>query len=112
VEVLDLHESDFHIEFSLTSLTSHLQPDFRIILIEVLFQRCVDLLELFSQSRIGFVGFQTVTYMLEGKFKHEDNHGHRGEIGPGDLQWMTAGRGVMYVPILAFVSFLTTLCYP
>ncbi|KAH7049636.1 LOW QUALITY PROTEIN: pirin-like protein [Linnemannia elongata] len=37
-------------------------------------------------------GFETVTYMLEGQFQHEDFAGHKGTIGPGDLQWMTAGR--------------------
>eukprot|EP00871_Galdieria_phlegrea_P002698 jgi/Galph1/3429/GphlegSOOS_G2091.1 len=41
-------------------------------------------------------GFETVTYMLEGYFRHEDNHGHSGVIGPGDLQWMTAGRGIIH----------------
>lgn len=41
-------------------------------------------------------GQTTVTYMLEGKFEHEDFVGHRGIIGPGDLQWMTAGRGIMH----------------
>ncbi|KAK3843801.1 MAG: RmlC-like cupin domain-containing protein [Linnemannia gamsii] len=41
-------------------------------------------------------GFETVTYMLEGQFKHEDFAGHKGTIGPGDLQWMTAGRGIVH----------------
>jgi redox-sensitive bicupin YhaK (pirin superfamily) len=41
-------------------------------------------------------GFETVTYMLQGKVKHEDFAGHRGVIGPGDLQWMTAGRGIVH----------------
>ena len=44
-------------------------------------------------------GFETVTYMFpdsKGKFEHEDFCGHRGIIGPGDLQWMTAGRGIMH----------------
>jgi redox-sensitive bicupin YhaK (pirin superfamily) len=41
-------------------------------------------------------GFETVTYMLEGEFEHEDSAGHRGNIGPGDVQWMTAGRGVVH----------------
>lgn len=47
-------------------------------------------------------GFETVTYMLEGKFQHEDFTGHRGLIGPGDLQWMTAGRGIVHaeMPLL------------
>lgn len=34
--------------------------------------------------------------MLEGSFKHEDFCGHRGTINPGDLQWMTAGRGIVH----------------
>jgi quercetin 2,3-dioxygenase len=41
-------------------------------------------------------GFETVTYMLEGEGEHEDSAGHRGVIGPGDVQWMTAGRGVIH----------------
>lgn len=34
--------------------------------------------------------------MLEGAFRHEDNKGHAGTIGVGDLQWMTAGRGIVH----------------
>jgi redox-sensitive bicupin YhaK (pirin superfamily) len=44
-------------------------------------------------------GFETVTYMLpssEGVFEHEDFEGHHGVIGPGDLQWMTAGKGILH----------------
>jgi redox-sensitive bicupin YhaK (pirin superfamily) len=41
-------------------------------------------------------GFETVTYMLEGAFEHKDSHGHQGRIGPGDVQWMTAGSGVVH----------------
>jgi len=41
-------------------------------------------------------GFETVTYMLEGEFEHEDSAGHRGSIAAGDVQWMTAGRGVVH----------------
>ena len=41
-------------------------------------------------------GFETVTYMLEGEFEHEDSAGHRGVLAPGDVQWMTAGRGVVH----------------
>ncbi|XP_071787696.1 pirin-like isoform X2 [Asterias amurensis] len=41
-------------------------------------------------------GFETVTYFLEGKFSHEDFEGHAGILGPGDLQWMTAGRGIVH----------------
>jgi len=41
-------------------------------------------------------GFETVTYALEGAFEHEDSAGHRGTLGPGDVQWMTAGGGVIH----------------
>src|SRR5258708_30341943 len=39
-------------------------------------------------------GFETVTYMLHGEFKHRDSFGHAGAIGPGDVQWMPAGGGL------------------
>eukprot|EP00904_Undaria_pinnatifida_P005072 jgi/Undpi1/1695/HiC_scaffold_11.g05085.m1 len=41
-------------------------------------------------------GFETVTYMLKGIMEHEDFCGHRGKIGPGSLQWMTAGKGTVH----------------
>lgn len=41
-------------------------------------------------------GFETVTYMLEGRMRHEDHLGNRGELGPGSVQWMTAGRGIIH----------------
>ena len=41
-------------------------------------------------------GFETVTYMLAGRFEHKDSHGHAGKIEPGDVQWMTAGGGVVH----------------
>jgi redox-sensitive bicupin YhaK (pirin superfamily) len=41
-------------------------------------------------------GFETVTYMLDGTMEHEDSAGHSGRIGPGDVQWMTAGSGVIH----------------
>jgi len=41
-------------------------------------------------------GFETVTYMLDGETEHEDSAGHRGRLGPGDVQWMTAGRGIVH----------------
>jgi redox-sensitive bicupin YhaK (pirin superfamily) len=41
-------------------------------------------------------GFETVTYMLEGQFEHEDSAGNRGTIAPGAVQWMTAGSGVIH----------------
>jgi len=37
-------------------------------------------------------GFETVSYLLEGEFTHEDFTGRKGTLRPGDLQWMTAGR--------------------
>jgi len=41
-------------------------------------------------------GFETVTYLLDGEFEHEDSAGNRGRLAPGDIQWMTAGRGVIH----------------
>lgn len=41
-------------------------------------------------------GFETVTYLLKGTSAHEDFCGHSGILEPGDLQWMTAGRGVVH----------------
>ena len=41
-------------------------------------------------------GFETVTYMLEGEFEHEDSAGHKGTLRPGDVQWMTAGAGIIH----------------
>jgi len=41
-------------------------------------------------------GFETVTYMLAGRMKHRDSIGNEGDLGPGDLQWMTAGRGIIH----------------
>jgi redox-sensitive bicupin YhaK (pirin superfamily) len=41
-------------------------------------------------------GFETVTYMLSGEFEHEDSAGHRGSLRPGDVQWMTAGAGIVH----------------
>ena len=41
-------------------------------------------------------GFETVTYILEGAVEHGDSQGNRGRIGPGDVQWMTAGSGVIH----------------
>ncbi len=41
-------------------------------------------------------GFETVTYMLAGSMRHEDHVGNRGELGPGSVQWMTAGRGIIH----------------
>lgn len=41
-------------------------------------------------------GFETVTYMLSGNFEHKDSQGHSGRLNPGDVQWMTAGSGVIH----------------
>ncbi len=41
-------------------------------------------------------GFETVTYLLDGKMQHEDSAGNKGELNPGDVQWMTAGRGIIH----------------
>src|SRR5512138_311777 len=41
-------------------------------------------------------GFETVTYLLSGEMVHRDSHGGAGRIGPGDVQWMTAGDGVVH----------------
>jgi len=41
-------------------------------------------------------GFETVTIAYEGHIEHHDNHGNHGVIGPGDVQWMTAGSGLMH----------------
>jgi redox-sensitive bicupin YhaK (pirin superfamily) len=49
-------------------------------------------------------GFETVTYMLptsKGKIQHEDFLGNKGELGPGDLQWMTPGRGIVHAEMPA-----------
>jgi hypothetical protein len=51
-------------------------------------------------------GFETVTYVLEGEMEHEDSAGNRGRLGPGDVQWMTAGSGVIHseMPSRAFLD--------
>jgi hypothetical protein len=41
-------------------------------------------------------GFETVTYMLSGRMEHKDSRGNAGRLGPGDVQWMTAGAGVVH----------------
>ena len=56
--------------------------------------------EFFGEGTSGFPdhphrGFETVSYVLEGAISHEDFKGNKGIIGPGDLQWMTAGRGTL-----------------
>lgn len=41
-------------------------------------------------------GFETVTYMLSGEMEHKDSRGHAGRLSAGDVQWMTAGAGVVH----------------
>ena len=41
-------------------------------------------------------GIETVTYMLEGATHHRDSLGNQGLIGPGDVQWMSSGRGILH----------------
>src|SRR2546430_16936870 len=41
-------------------------------------------------------GFETVTYLLSGVMEHKDSQGHAGRLRPGDVQWMTAGAGVVH----------------
>jgi redox-sensitive bicupin YhaK (pirin superfamily) len=49
-------------------------------------------------------GFETVTYVLDGEMQHEDSAGHLGKLASGDVQWMTAGRGIVHseMPSRAF----------
>jgi len=51
-------------------------------------------------------GFETVTYMLEGRMQHKDSRGNAGKLTPGDVQWMTAGSGVVHseMPDLEFAK--------
>jgi len=41
-------------------------------------------------------GFETITYMLNGKWQHKDSAGNKGKLGEGSVQWMTAGRGIVH----------------
>lgn len=41
-------------------------------------------------------GMETVTYVIDGKLEHRDNHGGKGLLLPGDVQWMTAGSGIIH----------------
>ena len=42
-------------------------------------------------------GFETVTYIIDGQFDHQDSHGGGGTITNGDTQWMTAGSGILHI---------------
>lgn len=46
-------------------------------------------------------GFETVTYLVKGKFFHEDFKGNKGELNAGDVQWMTAGKGIVHAEMPA-----------
>ncbi|CAE7096409.1 unnamed protein product [Rhizoctonia solani] len=48
-------------------------------------------------------GQATVTYMIEGSSQHEDSAGHKGKLGPGDVQWMIAGRGIIHAEMPLFL---------
>jgi redox-sensitive bicupin YhaK (pirin superfamily) len=41
-------------------------------------------------------GIETITYVLAGSVDHGDSLGNRGSLGAGDVQWMTAGRGILH----------------
>jgi redox-sensitive bicupin YhaK (pirin superfamily) len=51
-------------------------------------------------------GFETVTYLLSGSMEHKDSRGNRGRLTPGDVQWMTAGSGVVHseMPAASFTQ--------
>jgi redox-sensitive bicupin YhaK (pirin superfamily) len=54
-----------------------------------------------SEYRAGFPwhphrGMETITYMLKGEVEHRDSLGNRGVISPGDVQWMSAGSGIIH----------------
>jgi quercetin 2,3-dioxygenase len=42
-------------------------------------------------------GFETVTYMIDGRIQHQDSHGGGGMIEDGATQWMTAGSGILHI---------------
>jgi redox-sensitive bicupin YhaK (pirin superfamily) len=44
-------------------------------------------------------GFETVTFILDGLLAHRDSAGHESVIGPGGVQWMTAGRGIVHAEV-------------
>ena len=49
-------------------------------------------------------GFETVTMMLEGQMRHQDSVGNNGLLAPGDIQWMTAGRGIIHSEMPEMIS--------
>ena len=51
-------------------------------------------------------GFETITYMLNGKFRHKDTAGNEGYLSDGSVQWMTAGKGVVHSEIPEQLSLI------
>lgn len=49
-------------------------------------------------------GFETVTFVLEGFVDHSDSHGASGRYGAGDVQWMTAGRGMQHAEMFPLIN--------
>src|SRR5262249_11866327 len=54
-------------------------------------------------------GFETVTYVLEGAVDHRDSLGNHGHLGPGSVQWMTAGHGIVHAEMPTHESSDTRL---
>ncbi len=54
-------------------------------------------------------GIETITFVVEGALEHRDNAGGRGTLGPGDVQWMTAGRGIIHRELAVDRHFVHTL---
>jgi len=46
-------------------------------------------------------GFEAISYVIKGGVRHEDFLGNEGEIGPGECQWMNAGKGIIHAEISA-----------
>jgi redox-sensitive bicupin YhaK (pirin superfamily) len=54
-------------------------------------------------------GVETITFVVEGELEHRDNAGGKGLLGPNDVQWMTAGRGIIHRELAAGRRFAHTL---
>ena len=57
-------------------------------------------------------GIETITYVLSGNVEHGDSLGNRGTLGAGDVQWMTAGSGIMLAPPAITEDRMTGLRFP
>jgi redox-sensitive bicupin YhaK (pirin superfamily) len=83
---------------------AHDQVDANVLLINPDERRTSDPFLFLSEdwfSTVGFDwhphrGFETVTMVLDGELEHHDNAGGHGVLGPGDVQWVTTGRGVIH----------------